>query len=189
MRILTLIACLCVSGAALAEDVSALTVETREKAMPVLPEVKALLKRTAAETGLVGAVSVCKKKAPELMRQRGEALGWDIRRVSLKTRNPERGTPDAWEAEHLKAFDTRAAAGEKASALEVGEVVSEADGTRMFRYMRAIPVGEGCLACHGDPAQIDPALKAEIDASYPQDQATGYSLGQIRGALTVKRPL
>ena len=68
-------------------------------------------------------------------------------------------------------------------------MVSDADGTRMFRYMRAIPVGEVCLACHGDAAQIDPQLKAQLDASYPQDRATGYSLGQIRGALTVKRPL
>ena len=189
MRILTLIACLCASGAALAEDLGALTLDTREKALPVLPEVVAMMKSTVAEQGPAGAIPICKEKAPELMRQRAEALGWEMRRVSLKTRNPERGTPDAWEAEHLKAFDARAAAGEQAPALEVGEVVSDADGTRMFRYMRAIPVGEVCLACHGDAAQIDPQLKAQLDASYPQDRATGYSLGQIRGALTVKRPL
>ena len=32
-------------------------------------------------------------------------------------------------------------------------------------------------------------LKARLADSYPHDQATGYSKGQIRGALTVKRPL
>ena len=32
-------------------------------------------------------------------------------------------------------------------------------------------------------------LKAKLKEVYPNDQATGYHLGQIRGILSVKRPL
>ncbi|MDX1426157.1 MAG: DUF3365 domain-containing protein, partial [Kiloniellales bacterium] len=63
----------------------------------------------------------------------------------------------------------------------------ESDGGRTYRYMKAIPVGEVCLTCHG--ADIDPALMAEIEAFYPEDQATGFALGELRGAFTVSKTL
>jgi len=63
------------------------------------------------------------------------------------------------------------------------------DGKPVFRYMKALPVGEVCLNCHGAADSFDAGLKAKLAESYPHDQATGYSKGQVRGALTVKRPL
>jgi len=52
--------------------------------------------------------------------------------------------------------------------------------------MKAIPMrAEPCLLCHGAP---EPALKAEIDRLYPQDQATGFRPGELRGAFTVSAP-
>ncbi|HPR08106.1 MAG TPA: DUF3365 domain-containing protein [Denitromonas sp.] len=189
MRITLLFSALLLAGPAAAQDIEALKLDTREKALPVLPKVVKMMQDTVADKGVAGAIPVCKDKAPALLKARAEELGWKMRRVSLKTRNPERGTPDAWETAQLTAFDLRAAAGEPASALEVGEVMTQADGTKMFRYMRAIPVGDVCLSCHGDPANIAPDLKAELDKSYPQDHATGYAKGQIRGALTIERPL
>lgn len=109
-------------------------------------------------------------------------------RLCLKPRNAERGTPDEWEAKVLADFDRRAAAGEKRDAMEAGEIVRTAEG-RVFRYMKALPVQEACLSCHGDAAKLTPELKAKLATLYPKDQATSYELGQIRGALTVKRPL
>jgi hypothetical protein len=32
-------------------------------------------------------------------------------------------------------------------------------------------------------------VKARLQAEYPHDKATGYGVGQLRGAVTVKRPL
>lgn len=189
MRSLVLCTAMLAAGGALAQDIDALKLDTREQALPVLPKVVKMMQDTVAEKGVAGAIPVCKEKAPALLKARAEELGWIMRRVSLKTRNPERGTPDAWETAQLTSFDLRAAAGEPATALEVGEVVTQADGKRMFRYMRAIPVGDVCLSCHGDPADIAPELKAELARTYPQDRATGYSKGQIRGALSVERPL
>jgi hypothetical protein len=189
MRPTALIAALLFAGSAIAQDLDALKLDTREKALPVLPKVVKMMQDTVADKGVAGAIPVCKDKAPALLKARAEELGWSMRRVSLKARNPERGTPDAWETAQLTSFDLRAAAGEPASALEVGEVMRLADGKKVFRYMRAIPVGDVCLSCHGDPVGITPDLKAELARSYPQDRATGYAKGQIRGALTIERPL
>ena len=48
--------------------------------------------------------------------------------MSLKTRNPLLGTPDAWEQAVLAEFDRRAAAGEKPETLEYSETVTEPQG-------------------------------------------------------------
>ena len=45
------------------------------------------------------------------------------------------------------------------------------------------------MSCHGPAAGLDASLKAKLLETYPHDQATGYAKGEIRGALTVKRPL
>jgi hypothetical protein len=53
-----------------------------------------------------------------------------------------------------------------------------------FRCTKAIPTAaEPCLMCHG--SGLDPALKAEIERLYPDDQATGFKAGERRGAFTV----
>lgn len=41
----------------------------------------------------------------------------------------------------------------------------------------------------GTAEQIPPAVKARLAEDYPHDKATGYAPGQIRGAVSVKRPL
>jgi mono/diheme cytochrome c family protein len=189
MKPMLLCAALVLSGQALAQDVGALIADTRKQALPVLPKVVGMMQETVKAEGAAGAIPVCKEKAPELLKARADELGWQMGRVSLKARNPERGTPDVWEARQLADFNIRAANGEKPASLEAGEVITRDDGSKVFRYMRAIPVGTVCLACHGDPAQIDAGLKARIAQAYPHDRATGYALGEIRGALTVTRPL
>ena len=173
---------------ALAQDIGALTAETKKTVLPVVPKVVNAMQEAVAEKGVAGAIPVCKEQAPELIKEKRKETGWDIRRVSLKTRNAERGTPDLWEARVLADFNIRAANGEKPETLEKSELVT-IDGKPVFRYMKALPVGEVCLKCHGPANGLDAGLKAKLSESYPHDKATGYSQGQIRGALTVKRPL
>jgi len=189
MRCLVLLSTLLITTSAIAQDADALRLDTRKQALPVLPQVVGMMKETVAAEGAVGAIPVCKEKAPKLLKTRADTLGWQMRRVSLKARNPERGTPDVWEARQLADFNIRAANGEKPDTLEVGEVMTAEDGTKVFRYMRALPVGQVCLACHGDSAAMGQELKDQLATSYPHDRATGYALGQIRGALTVIRPI
>jgi len=173
---------------ALAQDIGTLTADTRKTVLPVVPKVVNAMQEAVAEKGVAGAIPVCKEQAPELIKEKRKETGWDIRRVSLKARNAERGTPDLWEASVLADFDIRAANGEKPETLEKSEIVT-IDGKPVFRYMKALPVGEVCLKCHGPADGLDAGLKAKLSESYPHDKATGYSQGQIRGALTVKRPL
>jgi hypothetical protein len=173
---------------ALAQDIGALTADTKKTVLPVVPKVVAAMQEAVAEKGVAGAIPVCKEQAPELIKAKRQETGWDIRRVSLKTRNAERGTPDLWEVRQLADFNIRAANGEKIDTMEKSEIVT-IDGKQVFRYMKALPVGDVCLKCHGPADGLDAGLKAKLAESYPHDQATGYTKGQIRGALTVKRPL
>ncbi|MDD2741457.1 MAG: DUF3365 domain-containing protein [Rhodocyclaceae bacterium] len=174
--------------AAQAADIEALTTDTRKTVLPVLPKVMTAMQTAVAEKGLVEAIPVCKETAPELIKEKRKETGWDIRRVSLQMRNAERAKPDLWEASQLADFNIRAANGEKPETLEKSEIVT-INGKQVFRYMKALPVADACLKCHGPVAGMDAGLKAELIKHYPLDQATGYAKGQIRGALTVKRPL
>jgi len=171
-----------------AQDLAALTAETRKVVLPVLPKVVNAMQEAVAEKGTAGAIPVCKEQAPALIKAKREETGWDIRRVSLKTRNAERGTPDLWEARQLADFNIRAGHGEKPETLEKSEIV-EIDGKPVLRYMKALPVASVCLKCHGPADGLEAGLKAKLAENYPHDQATGYAEGQVRGALTVKRPL
>lgn len=85
-----------VTGSAQAQDLEALKLDTRKNALPVLPKVVAVMQETVATKGVVEAIPVCKEKAPQLLKEQSEKTGWKMSRVSLKTRNPERGTPDTW---------------------------------------------------------------------------------------------
>jgi len=51
------------------------------------------------------------------------------------------------------------------------------------RYMKAIPTGPQCVVCHGE--NVAPALAETIQRLYPDDQATGFAPGDLRGAFTV----
>jgi hypothetical protein len=177
-----------ITTAVQAQDISALTAETKKAVLPVIPKVVTAMQEAVAEKGVAGAIAVCKEEAPALINQKRQETGWEIRRVSLKTRNGERATPDLWEARQLADFNIRAASGEKPENIEKSEIVTIA-GQTVFRYMKALPVADTCLKCHGPSEGLDAALKVKLSESYPHDQATGYSKGQIRGALTVKRSL
>ena len=171
-----------------AQDVGALTAETKKTVLPVVPKVVNAMQEAVAEKGVAGAIPVCKDQAPRLIKEVRDSTGWSIRRVSLKPRNPERGTPDIWEVRTLVDFNLRAAAGEKPEALEKSEIVSE-NGKQVFRYMKALPTQPLCLSCHGPVDQLAPGVRSVLGQLYPDDLATGYSVGQIRGAISVRRSI
>ena len=179
-------ACALLGLSAWAEDTAPLLHSSREVAAQLLQQLGAQLRRELAASGAEGAISVCKSAAPEIAGRLSREQGARVARVSLRVRNPLLGTPDAWEQRALTSFDQRAAAGEKPDALELSEFTTEPDG-RYFRYVKAIPVQPLCLSCHGPQESIPPAVKARLQEDYPYDRATGYAVGQIRGAVTVKR--
>jgi hypothetical protein len=161
--------------------------EARNVASSIPPKLLAVLEEEIKKGGPEGAIAVCREKAPAMAKAASEQTGWAIRRVSLKNRNPK-AVPDAWEEAVLKDFERRAAAGEKPTGLEKGEVVT-VDGVRMYRYMKALPTQDLCLQCHGTPERLSPAVQAKLKELYPNDKAVGYGPAEIRGAITIKKPL
>ena len=45
--------------------------------------------------------------------------------------------------------------------------------------------GKSCATCHGE--SVSPEILAEIKARYPDDTATGFAVGDLRGMFTVSR--
>lgn len=161
--------------------------EARRVAASVPPKLAAVLTAEIERAGPAHAIGVCRDEAPRLARAASQETGWSVRRVSLRERNPK-AVPDDWERAALEDFDRRAAAGEKPATLERAEVVP-LQGRPVMRYMRALPVVELCTQCHGSAERISPAVRERLAELYPQDKATGYSIGQIRGAMTISKPL
>lgn len=143
------------------------------------------LKTAMSEGGPANAVQVCRDVAPAIAGKLARESGWQVRRVSLRVRNPALGMPDAWEQARLKAFASEMQAG-ASMPLTHFEYVEEPAG-RAARYMQAIPTKGMCLACHGAVEQQPAALRAALEQHYPHDQATGYRAGQLRGAFSLKR--
>ena len=171
---------------ALAND-AALIEETKKTALGIPPKLLQMVQEEINKGSYDGAIAACNDKAPKMAAAASQNTGWAIRRVSLKNRNPK-AVPDAWEQAVLEDFDRRRAAGESPANMEKAEIVAEGD-KRTLRYMKALPTQGVCLNCHGTEDKINSAAKAKLTELYPNDKATGYSEGQIRGALTVKRPL
>lgn len=135
--------------------------------------------------GAQNAVPVCNREAPGIAQVVSAASGWDVARTSLKLRNPD-NRPDPWELAVLQKFEARKAGGEDPAKMAFAEIVDEG-GAKVFRFMKAIPTDQLCIQCHGD--QIAPDVTAHLDNLYPQDQARGFRVGDIRGAFTLKKRL
>jgi hypothetical protein len=161
--------------------------EARKVAVSIPPKLLEVLDEEIRKGGPESAIAVCREKAPAMAKAASEKTGWAIRRVSLKNRNPK-AVPDAWEKAVLEDFDRRANAGEKPTGLEKGELVTEGD-RQVYRYMKALPTQDLCLQCHGTTDRLSPAVQAKLKELYPDDKAIGYYAAEIRGAITLKKPL
>lgn len=171
-----------------ADELRRLHDDARKIAGQFVQQLGGEMRRELDSTGPLRAIIVCKFAAPEVASSLSRMTGWRVSRVSLRTRNPALGQPDPWEHRVLVGFDQRVQRGEKAEAMEFGEIVKEPAGA-YFRYMKALPVDKPCLSCHGPAESLSSAVKERLASDYPFDKATGYALGQVRGAITIKRPL
>ncbi len=135
--------------------------------------------------GPVNAIAVCKVEAPKIASDVSAATGWQVGRTSLRLRNPA-NKPDQWEQAVLEKFQARADAGEKPKDMVYSEII-ETNGHKVFRMMKAIPTGGVCLNCHGNA--VKPEVAARLAELYPQDRATGFAIGQLRGAFTLTKQI
>jgi len=146
---------------------------------------KAELTAAMQAGGPINAIEVCNARAPAIAAAISLENEMSLSRVSLRNRNRD-NAPNDWQAAVLREFEARLEAGEDVGALTWQEV-TEADGHREFRFMKAIPTAPLCLGCHGE--SIAPPVAEKIAELYPNDKATGFREGDIRGAFVVSKQL
>lgn len=127
--------------------------------------------------GPEGAIGVCASIAPALAVQLSEESGASVRRTALRTRNLA-AKADATEQRVMEGWSSAPLDKNRSPKRWVAHEGGE------YRYMRAIPTMPMCLACHGQ--NIAPEVTAEIRKHYPEDQATGFAQGQLRGAFSIR---
>ncbi len=160
------------------EDADSRLLVSREVAMTMQARLKDELLQAISAGGPVAAIEVCQTRAPEIADQVGSEAGVRVWRTALRVRNPE-NTPDERAREVLEAFAQRLGAGEDAGTLE--SFTRSDDGSA--RYMKAILTQPPCETCHG--ANIAEPVRKALAERYPDDQATGFVAGELRGAVVV----
>lgn len=156
--------------------------DSEEAQPPRGPELLAPLKKNLKEAlvagmqdGPLNAVSVCKDQAPAI----AESLSVDdveMGRTSHRLRNPANAGP-GWVEPVLQSYladDTDRSP----------VVVSLPDGRE--GYVEPILLQPLCVTCHGKT--LAPNLAALINETYPEDQATGFEVGDLRGVFWVAYP-
>lgn len=131
--------------------------------------------------GPTNALGVCNIEAMPITAQLSTEKNAQISRVSLKNRNPQ-NVPNQSQRLVLEEFNARAANGESIEKMAAVDI-RDNHGKKQVTFMKAVPTGGACLACHGQ--QLSPDIKAKLSELYPEDKATGYTLGQVRGAIVV----
>ena len=163
-----------------AEDMAEEVERARAITGEFMQTLKSTLLQAMKEGGPVKAIEVCASQAGAIAQRVGERHGWRVGRTSLRLRNAD-NAPDEWEAGVVQEFARQWPDRKQGQPLEAYRWNDER--TR-FRYMRSIAVQPPCLACHGD--QLAPEVRQALKARYPQDQATGYKAGELRGAFSLE---
>jgi hypothetical protein len=133
--------------------------------------------------GVENAISFCNLNAMPLVDSLSKNYDAVIKRVSLKVRNPE-DAPTELERELLEAYEYQM----KNSAEMKPNV--QALGDDQYLFTKPIMVENAlCLTCHGT---FENGLTQETDdfikSKYPEDKATGYEIGDLRGMWSITFP-
>lgn len=128
--------------------------------------------------GPVEAMAVCQSVAQPLTAATGAGIeGAEVRRTTLRPRNPL-NAPDETDREVLEAMEALSTEGAAPDPVVHWEAETA-------RYYAPVMIQEVCLTCHGDRATFPEPLAERLGELYPDDEATGYALGDFRGAIRV----
>jgi len=143
----------------------------------------AQLQHAMKEGGPAHAVDFCSLNALSIVDSLSAAHGAQIRRTSDRIRAPH-DRPDAEETRYLQAMLEEWKAGATAADLSARAVVH---GESVAYYQPIFINSPACLKCHGIPGEnLDASALAVINERYPDDQATGYAMGDLRGMWSIR---
>jgi len=125
------------------------------------------------EAGPVEAIAACSVQAPQIAAELS-VDGIVMGRSSHKLRNPENAPPQ-WLEPILDSF---------ADGSANLEPVAVSVGDDRVAYVEPIMTQPLCLTCHGQSLQ--PEIAARIAEAYPDDKATGFEAGDLRGVFWVE---
>jgi len=134
--------------------------------------------------GAPAAVDFCHDQAPRIAAEVAAKHQVSIGRTALRLRNPA-NAPLAWQEDVLAEFARAAAGGAAVQDLHRRRVVDTPQGPRV-RYAQAIRTEGPCLACHG--LSVAEPIRTAIARHYPEDRATGFAEGDLRGMFSVEFP-
>jgi hypothetical protein len=131
--------------------------------------------------GPTNALPFCSAEAQSITESLAAAGGVELRRVSHRARNPK-NEADAVEFAIVQQFDKAIRNQQKTMPV----VATSAKGQVAFYAPIAI-TNAVCLNCHGQPTvEVQPDTLALIRQRYPNDQATGFKLGDLRGLWVIE---
>lgn len=117
------------------------------------------------------AVKVCADQAQQITTEMSRQTGVRLGRSALRIRNPKNAGP-LWVRHWLMQNRNHPEPKPWQQKTE--------NGARVILPIRTEAM---CLTCHGDPQAIPPDVSKTLAKKYPRDEATGYQLGDLRGAL------
>lgn len=131
------------------------------------------LKEELGKGGPAAAISVCQEEAPRIAQQVGADKGVKIGRTALKLRNPK-NQPPAWAMDLI------------VRSVDAPTFLTSSKGE--FAALLPIKLQKQCLLCHGSGEQIPAEARNALSQRYPNDQATGFKEGDLRGWFWVEVP-
>lgn len=136
------------------------------------------MNKALTDGGPLNALSVYRDEASALTAALGRAHRMRIGRTSHKLRNPRNRAPE-WAAPYVNAAAAADFSQSPTWVVPIGENVG---------VLAPLETKEVCTLCHAPAAQLPPELLGAIRASFPGDQATGFTTGQVRGWIWAEVP-
>ncbi len=153
-------------------DVGEPRIDAARRALaPLKRGLQETLTEALAASGPAGALSACRMEAPKVTGD-AQTLQVEVGRAALRARNPD-NHPEPWMKPLIANLTPQPG---------VFETVELPDGR--MGYVEAIPMQAMCLQCHGSELGAD--VTAALAQSYPNDEATGFQVGDLRGVFWAK---
>ncbi len=150
-------------------------IKGKEIASSIFLSLSGELAKAVKNGGLENALSYCNTNAIPLTDSLSNAHNVHIKRTSLKFRNPQ-NKPTKREKEILNQYEL---------AMENGQIMEAIIDNKAERktFYAPIIMQAACIKCHGAKSNI--SIYDSILKLYPNDLATDYTQGDLRGMWSI----